>query len=134
MARRGRGGIILVGSLSGLAGAAGMAVYAAGKAFDHAFTESLWVELRPKGVDVLALIAGATATPAMQRAGMNLRDFSPMDPDDVAREGLDHLPDGPTWVAGEPNRAAAEHLRTLSRAAAAEIMSAGSAATFGIER
>jgi short-subunit dehydrogenase len=109
-----------------------MAVYAAGKAFDQMLAESLWAELRPKGVHVLGLIAGATATPAMERAGMSLDGFSPMDPEDVAREGLEHLQEGPIWVAGEANRAAADHLRSLTRAEAAEMMSAGSAATFGI--
>jgi uncharacterized protein len=132
MAARGRGGIILVGSLSGLAGSAGTAIYAAGKAFDEVLAEGLWIELKPRGVDVLALMAGATATPAMERAGLNLADFSPMDPDDVAREGLEHLDAGPSWIAGESNRAAAEHLRTLSRRDAVEMMSAGAAATFNV--
>jgi short-subunit dehydrogenase len=135
MAARGRGGIILVGSLAALAGAAGIAVYAAGKAFDATLAESLWQELRPKGVHVLALLAGATRTPAMERIGLNLDspEFPAMDPEDVAREGLEHLDDGPSWVAGESNRMSAETMRSLPRRDAVELMSAGSALMFGVE-
>jgi short-subunit dehydrogenase len=134
MKARGRGGIILLGSMSGLAGAAGMAVYAAGKAFDATLAESLWFELNPNGVHVLGLIAGATATPAMERAGLHLTEFSPMTSADVAREGLANLTNGPIWFAGEGNRAAAQHIRGMSRAEAVVAMSAGSAATFGVQR
>lgn len=131
MAARGRGGIILLGSVSGYGGAAGMAVYSAGKAFDAKLAESLWMEMGPRGVHVLGLIAGATDTPAMARAGLDLSGFSPMRSADVAAEGLAHLADGPIWVAGDENRAAADHLRSLSPADAAMAMSAGSAASFG---
>ena len=49
-----------------------------------------------------------------------------MESDDVAQEGLDHLEDGPTWFAGETNRAFAEMLCTPDRRAATELLSIAS--------
>ena len=49
MARRGRGGIILVGSLSGNAGAPKVATYCAAKAYSQILAEALWCELKPRG-------------------------------------------------------------------------------------
>lgn len=102
MAARSRGGIILVGSLSGYMGAVRHSVYAGVKAFSRIFAESLWLELREHGVDVLELVLGVTRTPAMERVGLNfdIPGFIVNDPAEVAREGLDHLADGPVHVAG----------------------------------
>ncbi|MFC4053472.1 SDR family NAD(P)-dependent oxidoreductase [Actinomadura syzygii] len=102
MKERGRGGILLVGSLAGYMGQARISVYSAVKAFGRIFAEGLWLEMREHGVDVLELVLGVTRTPAMERAGldMDIPGLLVADPDDVAREGLDHLPDGPVWVAG----------------------------------
>ncbi|WP_030175429.1 SDR family NAD(P)-dependent oxidoreductase [Spirillospora albida] len=102
MKDRGRGGIMLVGSLSGYMGHAQISVYAAVKAFGRIFAEGLWLEMREHGVDVLELVLGVTRTPAMARAGldMDIPGLLVAEPDDVAREGLEHLADGPVWVAG----------------------------------
>ena len=62
-AQRGRGGIILMSSMSGLQGTAMVANYAATKAYDAILAEGLWYELREQGVDVLGCLAGATLTP-----------------------------------------------------------------------
>jgi short-subunit dehydrogenase len=97
MAERGRGGIVLVTSGAAWAGGSHLAVYAASKAFDLVLAESLWAELRPKGVDVLAMILGQTDTPAFRRV-LNGREPKGMaDPNDVARDMLDHLAEGPTF-------------------------------------
>ena len=104
----GRGGIMLLGSLAGYMGSEHQSIYAASKAFSRVFAESLWLELAPYGVDVLELILGVTRTPAMQRAGLNF-DVPGMlvsEPEDVAREGLAHLADGPVRVAGGNYKAA----------------------------
>ncbi|WP_067862820.1 SDR family NAD(P)-dependent oxidoreductase [Nocardia shimofusensis] len=98
----GRGGLLLVGSMSGFLGGFHQTVYAGVKAFGRLFAESLWLELREHGVDVLELVLGVTRTPAMERAGLNF-DVPGMrvgDPADVAREGLEHLSDGPLWITG----------------------------------
>ncbi|OUC80515.1 SDR family NAD(P)-dependent oxidoreductase [Gordonia lacunae] len=101
MRARGSGGLLLIGSMSGYLGGKHLSIYSAVKAFGRVFAESLWLELRDHGVDVLELVLGVTRTPAMERAGMNLAGASGIsEPDDVAREGLAHLADGPVWVAG----------------------------------
>ncbi len=87
--------------MSGYLGGKHLSIYGAVKAFGRVFAESLWLELRDHGVDVLELVLGVTRTPAMERAGMNLGGpLNASEPDDVAREGLEHLADGPIWVAG----------------------------------
>ncbi len=134
MAQRARGGIILLTSLSAVAGAARTVTYSASKAFDLVFAEGLWAELRPRGVDVLALVAGATRTPAMERSGARIggEEFPGMEPDDVSREGLANLGNGPTWVAGEENRAGFNHLRTIPRADAVALLSHGARTIYGL--
>ena len=63
MRRLGRGGIILMSSLSALQGSALIANYAATKAYNLLLAEGLWEELRHEGIDVLACCAGAVSTP-----------------------------------------------------------------------
>jgi short-subunit dehydrogenase len=102
MKEMGRGGIMLLGSLAGYMGSEHQSIYAASKAFSRIFAESLWIELEPHNVQVVELVLGVTRTPAMERAGLNF-DVPGMlvaEPEDVAREGLEHLADGPVWIAG----------------------------------
>ncbi|OKK07471.1 short-chain dehydrogenase [Streptomyces sp. CB02488] len=117
MKERGRGGILLVGSLAGYLGQARISVYSAAKAFSRVFAEGLWLELRPYGVHVLELVLGVTRTPATERAGlrMDLPGLNVAEPDDIAREGLEHLGDGPVRVAGG-NAGAAEKRSGFPRA------------------
>lgn len=100
--KRGRGGLILVGSTAGYIGAQTISVYAATKAFQRILAEGLWFELRQHGVQVLELVLGATRTPAMARVGLrlDLPGLNVAEPEDVAQEGLDHIGDGPVWIAG----------------------------------
>lgn len=110
MKERGRGGILLVGSLAGYMGQAHMSIYSATKAFSRVFAEGLWLELKEYGVHVLELVLGVTRTPAMARAGLNfdLPGLVVAEPGDVAREGLAHLADGPVRIAGGNAATAAE--------------------------
>ena len=107
MRERRRGGIILVGSIAGTYGSAQQSAYTGVKAFGRVFAESLWLELREAGVDVLELVLGVTRTPAMQRAGLNfdVPGLVVSDPADVAREGLANLANGPVHVAGDNDAA-----------------------------
>jgi len=98
MKARRRGGIVLVGSLAGYVGSPQIAHYSAAKAFSRIFSEAVWFELRPFGVDLLHLNLNFTATPAMARLGYDLTGGA--DPETVADEGIAHLADGPVWVAG----------------------------------
>lgn len=100
MRERRRGGILLVGSMSGYLGQAQISVYAAAKAFGRVFAEGLWLELSEYDVDVCEIVLGATRTPAMERIGLNM-DLPGLvvdDPDDVARQGLAALGNGPVVV------------------------------------
>ncbi|HET7682247.1 MAG TPA: SDR family NAD(P)-dependent oxidoreductase [Marmoricola sp.] len=101
MRERRRGGILLVGSMAGFLGKAQIGIYAAAKAFARVFAEGLWLELREYDVDVLELVLGVTRTPAMERAGLalDLPGMHVSDPDDVARQGLANLANGPVVVA-----------------------------------
>jgi uncharacterized protein len=111
MVDRRHGGILVVGSLSGYMGAVRHSVYAGAKAFSRMFVESLWLELREYNIDVLELVLGVTRTPAMERVGLNF-DAPGMivnTPDEVAREGLDYLADGPVVVAGGNAERAAQN-------------------------
>ena len=98
MARRGRGGIILCGSSSSYLGAPSLAAYTAAKAFSRVFTEALWAEMQPMGIDVLHLLVNFTATPAMERLGINLEKAMPSAA--VAAEGLANISNGPVWIVG----------------------------------
>jgi short-subunit dehydrogenase len=125
MRERGRGGIVLVGSLACLAGAATLAVYSAVKAFNVNFAEGLWAELHPHGVDVVCTPLGKTDTEAMQRMGV-VPDDQTMQPSAVATEIIDNIGNGPVYVVGESNRAVASHIWTIDRRALVEMMSAAS--------
>jgi short-subunit dehydrogenase len=96
MCKRGHGGIILTGSLSGYLGSPTLAAYTGSKAFSRIFTEALWAECRPLGVDVLHLNIGFTATPAMARLGIDISVAEA--PENVAQEGLDNIANGPLWI------------------------------------
>jgi short-subunit dehydrogenase len=63
MVERGRGGIVLVSSNGGTAGAINFSSYNAGKAFDWILGETLWTELRDNGVDVTTIMVGPTSSP-----------------------------------------------------------------------
>lgn len=135
MRNRGRGGLILLSSMSGLAGSAYVTAYSAAKAFEINLAEGLWAELKPSGVDVLCLIAGATDTPAMAQSDIDINagstlGVSPMPPEEVAAEGLEQLANGPVHIAGESNRAAAEMFRS-DRNQAIELLSFGAANMYG---
>ncbi len=100
MRERGRGGLMLVGSLSGHLGSARHTVYGGVKAFSRIYAEGLWLELREHNVDVLELVLGLTRTPAMERVGLNfdIPGMPASDPADVAREGLANLAGGPVHI------------------------------------
>ena len=122
MVERGRGGIVLVTSGAAWAGGSHLAVYGASKAFDLLLGESLWAELGPLGVDVLAMVLGQTDTPAFRRL-LNGRAVEGMaDPDDVARDMLDNVAAGPTFPPGPTP------FGPVPRRQAVELMSQGAAA------
>jgi short-subunit dehydrogenase len=122
MASRGRGGIILMGSLAGNAGGVNVVGYSASKAFTQIFAEGLWVELKPKGIDVLCHVIGATRTPSWARLGYTGKSGEIIsEPEDIAREALENLTEGPVTTPKHME----ESFRTLSampRREAVEMM------------
>jgi uncharacterized protein len=121
MAERGRGGIMMIGSLAGNAGCYFLATYSAAKAFNQILMEALWAEFQPRGVDVLAFPIGAADTPSRARSGTIDADEMPVaKPEDVARQALDELPRGPVYVAPE-NVEYFESLCSMPRRQAAEL-------------
>ncbi|MEM7137530.1 MAG: SDR family NAD(P)-dependent oxidoreductase [Myxococcota bacterium] len=71
MVERGRGAIIVVSSASAISGAPYTAQYAATKAYGLTLAASLWEELRPRGVDVLAVCPGLTDTTPVRERGLD---------------------------------------------------------------
>jgi len=95
---RGRGAVIVVGSIAGVQPLPLHAVYAATKAFDRFFGEALWGELRGSGIDVLVLEPGSTATEFHDVAGELPHPGAPAEA--VVRTGLDHLGQQPSVIHG----------------------------------
>jgi short-subunit dehydrogenase len=124
MRERGRGGILLLTSMAALAGSSYTASYNATKSFDLILAESLWHELGPDGVDVMAVIAGATRTPSMLSSNESFEDYPGiMEAQDVAAGALANLGRGPSWVAGKQNRETAAGLWPVPRTAVVNGMS-----------
>lgn len=110
MLSRGRGGIVLTSSMAALYGAPGQAVYAATKSFDLILAESLWAELGPQGVDVLALIPGMVRTPNFERSGASRGAgllLAPIEPAEAVDEALAALGKAPSVVPGRAWKAVA---------------------------
>jgi NAD(P)-dependent dehydrogenase (short-subunit alcohol dehydrogenase family) len=66
MARRGHGAIVNIGSITGLRGSDGSAIYEANKAAIHSFTRSWAAEYGPSGVRVNAVAPGPISTERQQ--------------------------------------------------------------------
>jgi uncharacterized protein len=99
MVERGRGGFIIMSSMAGLQGSPRIATYAASKAFGAILAESLWREMRPHHVDVLACVAGAVSTPNLN-AAKSKRAPGTVTPAQVATSALNGLGRGPRVVPG----------------------------------
>lgn len=123
MIERGRGGIVLMSSLAGSQGSPNIAAYAATKAFNAVLAEGLWKELKPRGVDVLACLAGAILTPGYQDAAGAKPAPGTLEASQVAEQTLNALGKGPIVIPGAVNQVSRFILtRLLSRRAAIAIM------------
>jgi short-subunit dehydrogenase len=121
MVARGRGGIVLMGSLAGLQGSPGIVSYAASKAFDLILAEGLWGELGERGVDVLACVAGATRTPGFEANASGAKG-PVMEPEAVVAEALAALGRQPRLIPGLANKLASLAMAMLPRRQRIEIM------------
>lgn len=114
----GQGAIINLGSVLGLAPELGSTVYGATKAFVLFLSQSLNVELGPKGVYVQAVLPAATRTEIWEKAGRDVNTLpGVMETDelvDAALVGFDRretvtippLPDAGQWSAFDAARQA----------------------------
>jgi len=127
---RGRGGLVIMSSLSSLCGSAYTTTYAASKAFDTILAEGLWQEFGPRGVDVVGCLAGSTDTETFREDTGGSEDA--MDPRDVALETLAFLGRGPTFVPGAANRAGAKAMWPVPRIPLVQALSRVNAANFGL--
>jgi hypothetical protein len=117
-AAAGQGSIINLGSVLGLAPELGSTVYGATKAFVLFLSQSLHIELGPKGVYIQAVLPAATRTEIWAKAGRDVNSIpGVMETDelvDAALVGFDRretvtippLPDAGQWSAFDAARQA----------------------------
>ncbi|MBO9498635.1 MAG: SDR family oxidoreductase [Novosphingobium sp.] len=117
---RGKGAIVNIASVLGLAYELSEGVYAGSKAYVINLSRSLAASLRERGVTVQVVLPGATRTEIWERSGKNVDDFpaemvmSAEDLVDAALAGLDRgeevtippLADETQWQAFDAARAA----------------------------
>ena len=126
MRARGRGAVIITGSVAGAQSTPYMAAYSATKAFDRHLGEALWAELLGTGIDVLVLEPGATETEFQAVAGEMPHAAEPAS--DVVAVALDALGRQPSVISGWLNWARAQSARLAPRSlvtlVAARVMEA----------
>ena len=126
MLARGRGGILLMSSLSAFQGSAYISTYAATKAFNIVLAEGLWEEWRERGLDVLVCVSGAVKTPnyvaSEPKQTGGLGDIT-MQPAQVVRVALNALGKQPYVIPGRVNSLASFVMRhPLPRKVAIQFM------------
>jgi len=109
--RHGGGSLLITSSLVAMSPGPFMAIYAATKSFLRSFGLAIREELKDHPVDVTVLMLGATDTDFFERAHMeetSIAKGSKDDPAAVAREAVDALEKGQSWVvSGMANKARA---------------------------
>ncbi|HEX2486356.1 MAG TPA: SDR family NAD(P)-dependent oxidoreductase [Myxococcota bacterium] len=98
MRARGRGAVVMVGSVAGSQPLPGHSLYSATKSFDNLLGEALWAECRGTGVDVLSLLPGPTETEFQASAGELPHAGEP--PERVVATALDALGRQPSVISG----------------------------------
>jgi short-subunit dehydrogenase len=114
--QRGRGGVVLTGSVEGEAPFPWSSAYAATKAFVSSLGLGLSGELTGTGIDLLVLEPGATDTEALR-----LQGFAPeaipnlMSAAEVARQALAQLGRVPLHIPGKDNRQFVSAMRRMPK-------------------
>lgn len=104
MVQRRNGAILITASVAGFQPCPYFATYAATKAFDLSFSNALWAELRPFGVDVTAVCPGYTRTEFQEVAGINPEASRGMrSPEQVVASTFHKLGKSPNAVDGFVN-------------------------------
>lgn len=117
-AQAGQGAVVNIASVVGLAPEFGLTIYGATKAFMLFLSQSMQVELGPRGVYVQAVLPAATRTEIWERSGKDVNTLTGVmevgELVDAALVGFDRreavtippLPDDAQWVALEAARRA----------------------------
>ena len=117
MLSRGHGGVLNVSSVAGFFPSPGAATYGASKAFVTSFSESLAAEVKGRGVHVTALCPGFTRTDGRGRSASGPAALAWLDPDQVAKAGLDAVAAGRVLaVPGAQYKSAVSLTRVVPRA------------------
>ena len=119
-AGQGKGGIILMSSMVGFQGVPYAAHYAATKAYVQSLGEALALELKSKGVDVLAAAPGPVETGFAKRANMQMG--MKLQAADIAAPILKSLGKRATVLPGFLTKLLVYSLRTVPRWAKIRIM------------
>jgi short-subunit dehydrogenase len=94
MRARGRGRILITGSIAGFTPGTYQAVYNATKAFIDSFSFALRHEVKEQGITVTCLMPGATETEFFERADLmdtKIGQSKKDDPADVAKTGFEAM-------------------------------------------
>jgi short-subunit dehydrogenase len=119
-AQQKRGGIILMSSMVAFQGTPYAANYAATKAYVQTLAEALAVELKPKGIDVLAAAPGPVESGFSQRANMKMS--MSLTPQEVGVPILKALGRKTTALPGLLTKLLVFSLRTVPRWGKVKIM------------
>ena len=117
MVSRGRGGFMVIASTAGHVATPWMAGYGATKAFDLHLGEALAVELKSKGIDVLAVCPGSTESEFHELANVKVSAFSGFHASaEALAEGALKVPGRkPSWIHGLANRSSLFFTKHLPR-------------------
>lgn len=98
---RGSGGLLVVGSEAAFGGGGRGAMYTASKGYALNLCESLWAELKPRGVDVQTLIFKIADTPTLRtvlaRKGIPIEVTGAVSVETLARATVAAIGDGPMF-------------------------------------
>ncbi len=133
MIARGRGGIIVMSSMAAFQGSPYVTVYSATKSFLLSLAEGLAVELKPKGVDVLACCPAVVRTPNYLASRPADAKPTPVDiePELAAKEALRALGRKRVLIPGTKVRMAHAMMRLMPRGAAVAMMAVSTRAMYG---
>lgn len=120
MTERGSGGLVLLSSIVAFQGVPRSATYAATKGFVQTFAEGIAPELRPRGIDVIAVAPGPVRSGFADRADMRMGRA--LTPNEVAKPALDALGRRSTVAPGALSRVMSAALAPLPRRGRVAVM------------
>jgi short-subunit dehydrogenase len=115
-----RGGIVFFSSIVAFQGTPFSANYGATKAYIQSLAEGLYDELKPQGIDVLAVAPGPVNTGFANRAGLRMKQS--MDPKKIAKPILAALGRKRTIYPGSLSKILGYSLKTAPRSLKIRIM------------